>query len=162
VLCFRYLSVSKVCRNALFYGMSVWKFWTRRNEVVGNIRLINATSVWSAKPVYSSQLCLCRLGTVHEIFWYSYECCCYILCNVFSWFETELFWTILEIEKWVISNNLNNKVTAAIEWCETSPRMFSIINCCLLGHYHTTESLIWLKVAILICICGTSKRLFTG
>jgi len=58
--------------------------------------------MWSAKPVYFSQLCLYRSGTVYEIFWYSYECYCYILCNVFSWFETELFWTVLEIGKWVI------------------------------------------------------------
>jgi hypothetical protein len=68
VLCFRYLSVSKVCRNALFYGISVRKFWTGRNKEVGSIRLINATSMSSVKPVYSSQLCLYRLGIVYEIF----------------------------------------------------------------------------------------------
>jgi hypothetical protein len=32
-------------------------------------------------------------------------------------------------------------VTAATEWRETSSRMSLLINCCLLGHYHTTESL---------------------
>ena len=139
--------------------MSVRKFWTGRNEEVDSIRLINATSLWSAKLVYSSQLCLYRLGTVYEIFWYSHECYSYILCNVFSWFETELFWTVLQIGKWVISYNWNNMVTAAFEWCETSPRMSLLVNCCLLGHYDTTESLIWLKVTILICVCRTSKEL---
>jgi hypothetical protein len=96
---------------------------------------------------------LYRLGTVYEIFWYSYGCYCYILCNVFSLFETVLFWTVLEIWKWIISNNYNNMVTTATEWCGISPRMSLLINCCLLGHYHMKESLIWLKVAILICSC---------
>ena len=68
MLCFRYLSVSKVCRNVLFYEMSVRKFQTGRNKEVGSIRLISAISVWSAKPLYCSQLCLYRLGTVYEIY----------------------------------------------------------------------------------------------
>lgn len=58
MLLFRYLSVSKVCRNALFYGISVQKFWTERNKEVGSIM-----------PLQCGLLNLCTLAICASIGW---------------------------------------------------------------------------------------------